>query len=111
MRSSPSCSDPLRADGLTVNLALGNHDQRENFWAALESQKTARRPVADKQVALVKSKQVNWFMLDSLEQLCRRPACWVKTIALAGGNFGCESQNARSSWFTTIRAWITRLPA
>lgn len=65
--------DPLRADGLTVNLALGNHDQRENFWAALESQKTARRPVADKQVALVKSKQVNWFMLDSLETTLQTP--------------------------------------
>lgn len=65
--------DPLRADGLTLNLTLGNHDQRENFWAAIESQKAAKRPVADKQVALVKSKRVNWFMLDSLETTLQTP--------------------------------------
>jgi hypothetical protein len=65
--------EPLRADGLTLNLTLGNHDQRENFWAAIESQKAAKRPVADKQVALVKSKHVNWFMLDSLEKTLQTP--------------------------------------
>lgn len=65
--------DPLRADGLTLNLALGNHDQRENFWAALESQKAARRPIANKQVALVKTKHVNWLMLDSLETTLQTP--------------------------------------
>lgn len=65
--------DPLRADGLTLNLALGNHDQREHFWAAIESQKAAKRSVADKQVALIKSRQVNWFMLDSLEKTLQTP--------------------------------------
>ncbi len=65
--------DPLRADGLTLNLALGNHDQRENFWAAMESQRAAKRPVVDKQVALIKSKHVNWFMLDSLEKTLQTP--------------------------------------
>lgn len=65
--------DTLRADGLTLNLALGNHDQRENFWTVLESQKAAKRPVVDKQVALIKSKHVNWFMLDSLEKTLQTP--------------------------------------
>ena len=65
--------DSLRADGLRLNLALGNHDHRENFWAALESQKAAKRPVLDKQVALIKSKHVNWFMLDSLEKTLQTP--------------------------------------
>lgn len=65
--------DPLRADGLTLNLALGNHDHRENFWAALASQKAAKRPVADKQVALIKSKHVNWLLLDSLEKTLQTP--------------------------------------
>lgn len=65
--------EPLRADGLTLNLALGNHDHRENFWKALESQKAAKRPVVDRQVALIKSKQVNWFMLDSLEKTLQTP--------------------------------------
>ena len=65
--------DPLRAAGLTLNLALGNHDQRENFWASLASQKAPKRPVADKQVALIKSKHLNWFMLDSLEKTLQTP--------------------------------------
>lgn len=65
--------DPLRADGLTLNLALGNHDHRENFWAALKSQKAARRPLVDKHTALIKSKHVNWFLLDSLEKTLQTP--------------------------------------
>ncbi len=65
--------EPLRADGLTLNLALGNHDQRENFWAATPTQKAPKRPVTDKQVALIKSRQVNWFVLDSLEKTLQTP--------------------------------------
>jgi hypothetical protein len=59
--------EPLRVGGLPLHLALGNHDQREHFWAALPPKDPARRPVANKQVALVKSSNVNWFILDSLE--------------------------------------------
>jgi 3',5'-cyclic AMP phosphodiesterase CpdA len=65
--------DPLRADGLILNLALGNHDQRETFWTALESQKASRRPVANKQVAFIKTPHVNWLMLDSLETTLQTP--------------------------------------
>ena len=65
--------EPLRGGGLPLHLALGNHDQRENFWAALEAKQAAKRPVADKQVALVSSPLVNWFMLDSLEQTLATP--------------------------------------
>lgn len=65
--------EPLRAGGMPVHLALGNHDQRENFRAALETQKLATRPVADRQVALIRSEQVNWFVLDSLEKTLQTP--------------------------------------
>jgi 3',5'-cyclic-AMP phosphodiesterase len=65
--------EPLRGGGLPLHLALGNHDQRANFWTALEAQLTARRPVADKQVALIRSPLVNWFVLDSLEQTLVTP--------------------------------------
>ena len=65
--------DPLRADGLTLNLALGNHDQRENFWAAITSQKATRRPIAQKQVAFIKTQHLNWLMLDSLETTLQTP--------------------------------------
>lgn len=65
--------DPLCADGLPIHLALGNHDNRDNFRAALDAKPIARRPVADKQVALVESRLVNWFMLDSLEKPAQTP--------------------------------------
>lgn len=64
---------PMRAGGLPVHLTLGNHDERENFWAALEAGAAARRPVADKQAALIRSDLVNWFMLDSLEKTSQTP--------------------------------------
>jgi 3',5'-cyclic AMP phosphodiesterase CpdA len=68
-----SLLDPLRASGLPLHLTMGNHDHRENFWAALKEKKAAKRPLADKQVALVKSRNVNWFMLDSLETTLQTP--------------------------------------
>jgi len=65
--------DTLRADGLRLYLALGNHDHRENFWTAIKSQQAAKRPILDKQTALIKTKHVNWFMLDSLEKTLQTP--------------------------------------
>jgi Icc protein len=88
--------DPLRADGLTLNLALGNHDHRDNFWAGITSQKAAKRPVADKQVALIKSKHVNWFLLDSLEKTLQTP-----------GMLGAEQLH----WLTTALDANRKTPA
>lgn len=65
--------DPLRADGLPLHLALGNHDHREHFWAALPPKDAAKLAIADRQVALIKSPHVNWFMLDSLEVTLQTP--------------------------------------
>lgn len=65
--------EPLRVGGMPLHLALGNHDHRENFWVALEAKQAAKRPVADKQVALIRAPLVNWFMLDSLEQTLVTP--------------------------------------
>lgn len=65
--------EPLRGGGMPLHLALGNHDHRENFWVALEAKQAAKRPVADKQVALIRAPRVNWFMLDSLEQTLVTP--------------------------------------
>lgn len=64
--------DPLRENRLPLHITLGNHDHREHFWSALSSTKT-KRPVADKQVALVKGSNVNWFILDSLETTKQTP--------------------------------------
>lgn len=64
---------PLRTDQLPIHLALGNHDNRDRFWEALESEKAARRPLADRQVALLQTPSANWFVLDSLETTLSTP--------------------------------------
>jgi 3',5'-cyclic-AMP phosphodiesterase len=64
---------PIRAAQMPVHLALGNHDNRERFWEALQDEKTAPRPLADRQVALVRTPRANWFVLDSLEKTLSTP--------------------------------------
>ena len=65
--------EPIRRAGMPVHLALGNHDSRERFWEALEGEKTAKRPLKDRQAALVGTSRANWFVLDSLEQTAMAP--------------------------------------
>jgi 3',5'-cyclic AMP phosphodiesterase CpdA len=65
--------NPLRKAGLPVHLALGNHDNRERFWQAFAQEKQAVRPLADRQVALLRTPQFNWFILDSLETTLSSP--------------------------------------
>ncbi len=65
--------EPLRKDGMPIHLALGNHDNREQFWEALENEKAARRPLADRQVALLRTPRANWIVLDSLEKTLSTP--------------------------------------
>lgn len=65
--------EPLRADGMPVHLTLGNHDHRENFWAGIAAEKNVKRPVADRQVAMLRTELVNWFVLDSLEKTSQTP--------------------------------------
>jgi len=60
--------DPLRVGGLPLHLTLGNHDRRDNFQVALEVKESASHPVQDKHVALLRTSEVNWFVLDSLEK-------------------------------------------
>jgi Icc protein len=64
---------PLRAAQMPIHLALGNHDHRENFWDALQDEKAAKRPLVDRQVSLLRTPRVNWFILDSLEKTLSTP--------------------------------------
>ena len=64
---------PIRKDEMPVHLALGNHDHRERFWEALQEEKAAQRPLADKQATLLHGKRANWFILDSLETTLQTP--------------------------------------
>lgn len=58
----------IRKAGLPVHVALGNHDHRENFYAAFPEAVPEGKPtVADKHVSIVQSPLANWFLLDSLD--------------------------------------------
>jgi 3',5'-cyclic AMP phosphodiesterase CpdA len=56
---------PIREAGIPLHLVLGNHDHRENFWAAFPEAKPAL-PAADRQAAVVETPLANWFLMDSL---------------------------------------------
>ena len=109
---------PIRADQIPVHLALGNHDNRERFWEALQEEKAAKRPLADRQVALLRTPRANWFILDSLEATLSTPGLlgreqldWLEQAldanakkpalvllhhnpGLSGGNFGLKDTAA-----------------
>jgi calcineurin-like phosphoesterase family protein len=63
--------DPIRTAGMTAHLALGNHDQRENFFKVINP--TDSLNIGNHHVSLVRSKRANWFMLDSLEKTLQAP--------------------------------------
>ena len=65
--------EPIRQGQMPVHLALGNHDNRERFWEAMPKEKAAQPPLADRQVALLRTPRANWFVLDSLEQTLATP--------------------------------------
>jgi 3',5'-cyclic-AMP phosphodiesterase len=65
--------EPIRTDQMPIHLALGNHDNRERFWEALQQEKAAKRPLTDRQVALINTPRANWFVLDSLDKTLATP--------------------------------------
>jgi hypothetical protein len=64
---------PIREGQMPVHLALGNHDNRERFWEALPEEKASQPPLADRQVAVLRTPLANWFVLDSLEETLSTP--------------------------------------
>ena len=60
---------PLRKQGVNVHFALGNHDHRENFYAAVPECRPQGKPTAaDKHVSILATPYANWFLLDSLQR-------------------------------------------
>ncbi len=64
---------PLTAARLPVHMTLGNHDDRANFWQALNVASDAARPVQTKHISVIKSPHANWFLLDSLDVVDKPP--------------------------------------
>ena len=82
---------PLSAAGLPMHLAMGNHDQRERFWAAVPYEKlgagVAKRGLESRQVLVVRSPRVDWVILDTLDKtnstpglLGREQIQWLKEV-------------------------------
>ncbi len=63
----------IRAAKLPVHIALGNHDDRVNFWQGFPEEKAAAKAFSGRQVALLKTPRANWFILDSLEKTLSTP--------------------------------------
>jgi 3',5'-cyclic AMP phosphodiesterase CpdA len=61
----------LRTGGLPLWLAMGNHDDRENFRS--EFQEAGMKEMKSHEVAMVKARKANWFILDSLEKTLQTP--------------------------------------
>ncbi len=64
---------PIAELKVPMHFTLGNHDQRENFWAALIDQAALPRPVEGKQISVIETPLANWFLLDSLEKTRSTP--------------------------------------
>ena len=64
---------PLREEGLPIYLGLGNHDDRGNFWQVLRASKTVQPRLPGRQAAIVRAREANWFLLDSLIQTRTTP--------------------------------------
>jgi len=65
---------PFRDAGIGLHFALGNHDNRENFWSAFPDAKPAGKPpVPDKHVGIISTPRANWLLLDSLEKTKATP--------------------------------------
>ena len=64
---------PLREEGLPIHLGMGNHDDRGNFWKVLRDSKTVQPRLPGRQAAIMRAREANWFVLDSLIQTLTTP--------------------------------------
>ena len=64
---------PLIEARLPVHMTLGNHDDRANFWKALNVAAETARPVQRKHISVIKAAHANWFLLDSLDVVDKPP--------------------------------------
>ncbi len=64
-----TATDPLRASGIPIHLALGNHDDRQTFGEVLGDRAGTDRGVVAKHVGVVEGKGHRVILLDSLHKV------------------------------------------
>lgn len=64
---------PLREHGMSVHLTMGNHDERQNLWAALPGAEEHAGGLPERQSVLLRTPRADWIMLDSLDRTNRSP--------------------------------------
>jgi 3',5'-cyclic-AMP phosphodiesterase len=58
---------PFSEAEIPVHMAMGNHDNRERFWAAFpESKPRSAKSGLEKHAAVVEGRHADWFVLDSM---------------------------------------------
>lgn len=69
---------PVRESGLPVHMAMGNHDNRERFWAAAgAADRDARLP--ERHALMLDAPHANLFLLDSLDVTNKTPGVLGET--------------------------------
>jgi 3',5'-cyclic-AMP phosphodiesterase len=64
---------PLRNAGIDLHLTMGNHDEREAFWAGCESLTPNKKLIPLRHLGTITSAVVNWVLLDSLDKTDSTP--------------------------------------
>jgi len=64
---------PMREHGLPMHLTLGNHDDRDRFWATLPQSEEHAKPLPHRQIVVSEAPRANWIMLDSLDKTNHTP--------------------------------------
>jgi len=65
--------EPIRKAGWPIHLAMGNHDDRPNFWNALPGDSDRVKSLDDRQVLVIETPAADWIMLDSLDKTNSTP--------------------------------------
>ena len=65
--------EPIREAGCPIHLAMGNHDNRQNFWQALPADDNRVKEMDERQVLVIQTPRADWVMLDSLDKTNSTP--------------------------------------
>lgn len=58
---------------MPVTFAMGNHDDREQFWAAFPKHRATPAAVVDRHATRIEAPHADWFVLDSLDRTNSTP--------------------------------------